>query len=510
MNFSLSMSKPGLPKEDINNTLYISEPIPPTQSTQSPSVHKPKVGERDEEEFPEGGRGWIVIFASWIIMGTSYGFINSFGEYQNHYSVIFPDTKQSVLTLIGSLQPFMIYSSGIPATILISRWGPRPVVALGGLTMIFAFMMMSICKEVWQLFLAQGVLFGAGCGLCGFVAFSLPQQWFKKKRALAVGICASGSSLGGMLWPIAFNSLITKVGLDWTNRIIGLIYIPLIAVAVFGAEARPTDEPLSIQQTSSDLADLPEDPENPEDNFGEICIESQIISPTREEKFENIIIPETPKKTLYRRIFRIKTYVEWSVLDDFHFLLFILSNSIAFYALFPPLFFLPSYARNMNASPNITKYILTIVNGGSIIGRILPGYIGDKIGRVNSLIPCLAFSGISTLAFWLPSRGDALLVLFAVTYGISSGAVVSLGPSSLGQLFGIKNLKSRLSLMFLTAAPGCLVGPSVSGVFLPSATGDGIEGYYKIVIFCSIIFFASAAVLLALRLSISRKLFAFV
>lgn len=463
----------------------------------------PRVGEKDSHDFPEGGRGWFVLLGMWIIMGLSYGLINAYGEYQAYYTTKFPTTNQSILTLIGSLQPFLIYMSSIPAVAIINKLGARFAVSIGGTIMVFALMMISISKQVWQLYLAQGIVFGFGCGLCVFVAFSLPQQWFKKKRALAVGLCASGSSLGGMLWPIAFNKLLDQVGFQWANRIIGFIYIPLVVIAVFATKSRATDPP-PVPPASTDPSEVSV---NNEDLENQIMTKSELIPQAKEQEKE---VTAPSKRPILGRIFHKNRFLDWTVLNDYHFALFLSSNFIAFFALFPPLFFLPSFAHSMNASPNITKYILTMANAGSILGRILPGFLGDKIGRLNSLIPCLAFSGLFPLVFWLPARGDALLIIFAIAFGISSGAVVSLGPATIGQLFGVSNLKSRLSLFLMLSGPGSLAGAAIAGSFLPTSTNSGIQGYDKLIIYVSVLFFASAAVLLVLRLTISRKLFAFV
>jgi hypothetical protein len=37
-------------------------------------------------------------------------------------------------------------------------------------------------------------------------------HWFFKRRGLALGIVTSGSSVGGVVWPIMINHLIIKVG----------------------------------------------------------------------------------------------------------------------------------------------------------------------------------------------------------------------------------------------------------------------------------------------------------
>src|ERR1700730_2247780 len=51
--------------------------------------------------------------------------------------------------------------------------------------------------QIWQLFLTQGLMFGIGMGLLFVAAAPLPNQWFNKRRALAMGVCAAGSGAGG-------------------------------------------------------------------------------------------------------------------------------------------------------------------------------------------------------------------------------------------------------------------------------------------------------------------------
>jgi MFS family permease len=53
--------------------------------------------------------------------------------------------------------------------------------------------------------LIQGVLGGMGVGLLFVPAMSIQTQWFSRHRNLAIGIVASGSSLGGIAFPSSFS-----------------------------------------------------------------------------------------------------------------------------------------------------------------------------------------------------------------------------------------------------------------------------------------------------------------
>src|SRR5271163_3890956 len=87
----------------------------------------------------------------------------------------------------------------------------------------FGLMMTSLCNEYWQFFLAQGIVTGLGLSL---TYLNLPpgrirladvgrfqtcmlclNTWFLKKRGLAMGLMVSGSSLGGVIFPIMLDRL---------------------------------------------------------------------------------------------------------------------------------------------------------------------------------------------------------------------------------------------------------------------------------------------------------------
>jgi MFS family permease len=58
--------------------------------------------------------------------------------------------------------------------------------------------MTSLCTQFWQVVLAQGIGMGIGSGIIFLPSISIISHYFMKRRALAMGICTTGSSTGGM------------------------------------------------------------------------------------------------------------------------------------------------------------------------------------------------------------------------------------------------------------------------------------------------------------------------
>jgi MFS family permease len=106
--------------------------------------------------------------------------------------------------------------------------------AAGSLVLLLAIFMISLCRSYWQFFLAQGVLAGAAMSFIAIPASGMVPRYFKRNKGLATGITVAGSSLGGVIWPIAFDQLLhhDRVGFPWAMRAGGFIMIPLLVVAV--------------------------------------------------------------------------------------------------------------------------------------------------------------------------------------------------------------------------------------------------------------------------------------
>lgn len=62
--------------------------------------------------------------------------------------------------------------------------------------------------------------------------------WFNKKKATAFGLCSTGSSLGGVVFPIMISHLIPRVGFPWTMRISAFLILGLLIMANLTVKSR--------------------------------------------------------------------------------------------------------------------------------------------------------------------------------------------------------------------------------------------------------------------------------
>lgn len=87
-------------------------------------------------------------------------------------------------------------------------------------------------SKYYQIFLSQGLGIGIGCGMMFLPALSVQAHHWDKYRAMAMGIVLTGSSAGGIVFPIMHNHLFHgSAGFAWGVRASGFLLLALLVAA---------------------------------------------------------------------------------------------------------------------------------------------------------------------------------------------------------------------------------------------------------------------------------------
>lgn len=274
---------------------------------------------------------------------------------------------------------------------------------LGSLGTVFSIMMTSLCKELYQFILAQGILLGISMAMICCPMIAIISQHFQRQRAAAVGMVIAGSSLGGVIWPIVVHELLQKpnVRFGWTMRIVGFIMLPILGVSCISARP-PAASPAAADKESRSGSGSSESTaqDHPQENGNST------------EKDSN----QTDQKQSLQKI-------DWSVLRSPTLHLTCFGFFIIYFGMFAPFFFTTSYAVSGGFSDNLSFYTISIINGASLFGRILPGIVADRYGKFNCCILATGLSGIIALC-WTSVTTVAGLVVWSAAYGFSSGVSI--------------------------------------------------------------------------------------
>ncbi|KAB5522146.1 monocarboxylate permease [Coniochaeta sp. 2T2.1] len=357
---------------------------------------------------PNGGLlAWLQVAAGFAILFNTWGMISAFSVFQTYYeSGELFEAASSNISWIGSTQSFLLQLTGLVAGPVYDRGYLRLLLVTGSFMVVFGLMMLSLSEEYWQALLAQAFCVGIGAGLLFVPTVSLLPTWFSTRMGLAIGIASSGSSLGGVIYPIVLSRLIPRVGFPWAVRAMGFIALATFLV------------PLAVMRVR--------------------------------------VHPPKPRAV-----------VDWAAFRDVPFMLFTLAVLIIFIGQTVLLFYISFYPADKRLTdPSLAFYIAAIFNAGSVLGRILPNALSDKIGVFNTMAPLAVLLGVTMLCL-LAVHNAAGMVVEAVVTGFFSGIVVALPPVCFRVLTENPSMiGTRIGQGFATAGIGLFIAGPTAGAIL--------------------------------------------
>jgi MFS family permease len=109
-----------------------------------------------------------------------------------------PQPEQTLMNrLLASNRSVCVLFVGACTGPIFDRGHLRLLLLIGSFGVVFGFMMLSLCTEFWQALLAQGFVIGLGGGMLFVPSVAILPTYFSTKIGLAIGLAASGSSMGG-------------------------------------------------------------------------------------------------------------------------------------------------------------------------------------------------------------------------------------------------------------------------------------------------------------------------
>jgi MFS transporter, OFA family, oxalate/formate antiporter len=115
--------------------------------------------------------------------------------------------------------------------------------------------------------------------------------------------------------------------------------------------------------------------------------------------------------------------------------------------------------------------IVALLGLSNAAGRILWGFISDKIGRLQSLALMFLITGVTM--FLLPKlvTESSTLKISAILIGACFGGYLGIFPPLCADSFGVKNMAVNYGLLFSAFSVAAIAGPFV-GAYISKSTGS--------------------------------------
>ncbi len=294
----------------------------------------------------------------------------------------------------------------VPAGRMQDKIGPRIVATIGGLLVGLGMIIASFTVSPLGYVIGFGILTGAGIGF-GYASATPPAvKWFPPvKTGLIAGIVVSGFGLASVYAAPLAKWLNTSYGLQNMMMIFGIAFV----VVVVG------------------LAQLLKAPGKP-------------IAPISTQQKSNAPAVEKEDFSAGQMLKTWQFYILWFTYACGAGAGLMIISKLAAIA-------------KIQASVELGFVLVAILALGNGGGRILAGFLSDKIGRRVTLFSCFILQAILIILMSQAQTGSILasvsvLAIISALIGANYGANLSLFPSITKDFYGLKNFGLNYGLVF--------------------------------------------------------------
>ncbi len=323
---------------------------------------------------------------------------------------------------------------------LVDRFGPRLLVAIGGLLVGAAWWINAEARSLFSLY-AGGLIGGVGAGIVYGTSVGNALKWFPDRRGLAAGLTAAAFGAGSALTVVPIANMITSRGYEAAFLYFGLgqgLVVVLCSV-LLRAPLRgevPDFTTARVQRAGRDVAPLE----------------------------------------------MLKTPTFW--------LMYVMMTMLAMGGLMATAQLGPIAVDYKVAQVPVSLLGLTmaalpfalsldrILNG---LTRPFFGWVSDHLGRENTMLLAFGLEGFGILLLITFAHIPALFVVFSGLVFFAWGEIYSLFPAMCGDLFGRKFATANYGLLYTAKGTASLLVPL--GNILKAVTGSWMPIFVVAIVF---------------------------
>ncbi len=367
-------------------------------------------GQRGESGGIDSPTGWIVAAATFVSTFTVFGVAYSFGAFFRPMADEF-GADRSTVAVVFAVTTLLYFGLGVFTGGAADRYGPRPVLAVGGAALVLGLIVTSQVNSIVVGYITYGL--GVGIGVaCGYVPMvACVGAWFERHRSTAVGFAVAGIGTGTLVVAPLAERLISRVGWRSAYLYMAAGAAVLLSLAAIGARRPP-------QPQQGQAGDGP---------------------------------------SMSHLVGRIRSSPTFAVL-------YVAIMFIAM-GLFVPFVFLPDYVaeRNIDGSGSV---IVGLIGLCSVAGRLGLGAAANRIDSIRLFYGSLSVMAVSYLIWLTAADRYAQLVMFAIVLGVAYGGFIALSPVVAARLFGTVGLGAMLGALYTAAGIGGFIGPPAAGALI--------------------------------------------
>ncbi|KAJ3608287.1 hypothetical protein NHX12_025336 [Muraenolepis orangiensis] len=383
-------------------------------------------------EVPDGGWGWLVAVAFFLVEMFTYGTIKSFGIFLQDLVEEFGESNSKVSWVLSICVFVMTFMAPL-SSVLTNRFGFQPVVMLGGALIATGTITSAFTSSINEMYITTGLVAGLGYCLTFLPTVTILSQYFDRRRSLVIAVASMGESVAMFALAPSLAALKSHVGWRRTMVVMGALQG---IVVVCGALLRPI-----------------------------------VIKPA-ETNGDSLSSLDSGTKLLDFSVLREGSFICYS--------LFGLFATLGFFA--PPL-----YVVELSVSCGVARkraaYMLSVMAVAEVFGRLSVGWLMSRPGlqrrKLRLLLGCVVAMTLVLFSFTLVWEFYGVAVCCAA-FGALMGSISCTHIPLLAedQVVGIQRMASAAGVYVFIQSFAGLAGPPLGG-FLVDMTHNYGSAFYS-------------------------------
>jgi MFS family permease len=304
---------------------------------------------------------------------------------------------------------------GVVAGRLTDRFGIVATIALATVLMGAGYLLASQSTALWQFNLIH-VVIGAGSSATFGPLMAEASHWFERRRGIAVTVAATGSYIGGTLWPPIVSWGILTFGWRSTHISVGVVTTVLMLLMLVVLRAQ----------------------------MGTVTRRSHVNAPP-------------PKVDLQLSNNTLTT------------LLFVAGIGCCV-AMAMPQVHIVAYCGDLGYGVTRGAEMLSLMLACGIVSRVGSGFLADRIGGIRTLLIGSLLQGFALL-FYLFFDSLGSLYIISAMFGLFQGGLVPAYAIIIREAMPASQAATRVGIVILGTVGGMSLGGWMSGVIF-DATGS--------------------------------------
>lgn len=328
--------------------------------------------------------------------------------------------KRADTSMVFTIAVMVFALSFVVAGRIQDKIGPLYCSLAGGILVSLGFYLCSYTTSLTYLFICFGVVGGLGNGFGYATPIPVMAKWFPDKRGLAVGLAVGGYGAGSAIFgPLSQLKLIPNYGLPATFQILGAIFFVMTMIGALLLKNPP------------------------------VGYRPPGLAPAAAAKSVATVHEFTPNEMLRTSTF----YLMW------------LGYALGCSAGLMVISQLVPFARSAGmAAAALSTMTLVVGAAGNASGRILSGWMSDKLGRINVLRAMIGISMVAMPALYAAGGNVGALYLAVFVVYWCYGTQLSVNGAAASDFWGTKNAGINYGLLFTAWGVAGIIGPRIGGV----------------------------------------------